>query len=308
MAVADHPLVVPIRRIILKRNGGNAVQAVRRAFNALDEHRDYGLSSQQFKNGLRVLGVVLTDQESNTVQQLFDIGNGSVSFNAFLAALKGPLSDERRHAVLDTWAQFNKDAAGCMDAVDLQERYDPSRHPLVRQGLKTQNQVLTDVVQAFNRGSAKDKAKITEQEFLDYYAAISANIEDDALFGAIVRDAWLFGDKPQKSGVRLDAPLGDHPLASVTRAAYNPAEADMFFETKLEFERPEPPRRVTGFTGYVVGVQETFGMTFQKIDAISRAEEERLVKHRPPPAGHDGSGSVLPNPRAALNRTTFKLE
>jgi Ca2+-binding EF-hand superfamily protein len=307
MGAADHPLVVPIRRIILKRNGGNAVQAVRRAFQAVDEDRDYSLSTQEFKNGLKTLGVVLTDQESLQVVQLFAIGNG-VSFNAFLSALKGPLSEQRRSAVLDTWAQFKKDSQGCMDDTDLQERYDPSHHPLVRQGLKTQNQVLTDVGHAFNRGMPKGKGKVTEQEFLDYNAAISANVEDDALFDAIVRDAWIFGDKPQKSGVRLDAPLGDHPLASISKPAYNPAEADMFFETKLEFEKPPPPRRVTGFTGYVVGVQETFGMTFQKIDALAAAEEERLVKHRPPPAGHDGSGSILPNPRAALNRTTFKLE
>ena len=67
--------------------------------------------------------------------------------------------------------------------------YDASVHPEVLDGKKTTGQVLREFLETFDVGGEVD-GKVTPQEFENYYANISASIDNDDYFELMLRNTW----------------------------------------------------------------------------------------------------------------------
>ena len=61
-------------------------------------------------------------------------------------------------------------------------------HPKVISGEMTEDEVFTLFLQNF--GDKNRDGKITKAEWNDYYAAVSANIDNDEHFCKLMRTAW----------------------------------------------------------------------------------------------------------------------
>jgi len=99
--------------------------------------------------------------------------------------------------------KFDKNGNGLIEIDDLKDVYDPSRHPDVLCGKKTEDEVLAEFLDNFeyhfsllNDNNTKD-TKITLDEFIEYYNNISMSIEDDSYFEAMMINAWNLDNKPQ---------------------------------------------------------------------------------------------------------------
>lgn len=82
----------------------------------------------------------------------------------------------------------NKDGLVKLD--DISQIYDASKHPDVIDGKKTPEQVFVEFMKLWD---TQDKdGIITFEEFCDYYTDVSASIDSDDYFAAMMTSAWKF--------------------------------------------------------------------------------------------------------------------
>lgn len=89
-----------------------------------------------------------------------------------------------------------------IEVSDLIGVYNAKKHPAVLEGRKTEEQVLGEFLETFemHHNTMNDNERdfrVTREEFLEYYANVSASIDDDMYFSAMMNSAWnLSGDAP----------------------------------------------------------------------------------------------------------------
>ena len=94
---------------------------------------------------------------------------------------------------------------------DILQSYNARTNPDVISGEKTQSQVLQEFLTTFDVGT--QDGRVTLKEFEDYYAGISASIEDDAYFQLMMWNAWNLGaNKNGKTRIHGEAPANETTL------------------------------------------------------------------------------------------------
>ena len=94
------------------------------------------------------------------------------------------MSARRKELVTRAFALLDTSGDGVVTVDEVASKYDASRHPDVRAGRKTTAEVLTEFIGNFE-GAERD-GKLTRREFEDYYANVSASIDDDNYFALMV--------------------------------------------------------------------------------------------------------------------------
>jgi Ca2+-binding EF-hand superfamily protein len=98
---------------------------------------------------------------------------------------------------------LDADKSGTLDYNDLKGVYNAQKHPEVRAGTKTEQEVIQDFLETFevhrtlskgDKLSRKD-GSVTMNEFLDYYSNVSASIDDDEYFKLMITNAWNLDNK-----------------------------------------------------------------------------------------------------------------
>jgi hypothetical protein len=88
---------------------------------------------------------------------------------------------------------INKD--GTIDISQLRAKYNPSKHPAVLDGRKTEKQILEEFANTFEEygaayGVGTKDGTITIEEFIEYYSNISASIDNDEYFVLMLKNGW----------------------------------------------------------------------------------------------------------------------
>ena len=84
---------------------------------------------------------------------------------------------------------LDKDGSGVIDAGDIVDAYDTSKHPDVIAGKKSSQEVLGEFLDTFDVGGVHD-GMVTTQEWMNYYENISSSIDMDDYFELMIRNAW----------------------------------------------------------------------------------------------------------------------
>ena len=63
-------------------------------------------------------------------------------------------------------------------------------NPEFLEGRKTRDEILQDFLNNFDGARGNNDGVVTRQEWDDYYAAVSANIDNDNHFIQLMRNAW----------------------------------------------------------------------------------------------------------------------
>ena len=77
----------------------------------------------------------------------------------------------------------------------MKGKYDASKHPDVKTGKKTEDEVLKEFLETFElhhnilHGYQSD-GLVTMDEFIEYYTNISSNIDSDPYFDLLMNNAW----------------------------------------------------------------------------------------------------------------------
>ena len=98
------------------------------------------------------------------------------------------MNQRRTDISLAAYFQFDKNADGCITAADLRGVYNCQFHPKVQNGEMTEDEVFLEFLQNF--GDKNNDGKITKEEWLEYYAAVSSSIDNDDHFVQLMKAAW----------------------------------------------------------------------------------------------------------------------
>merc|ERR1712137_933510 len=152
---------------------------------------DYG----EFKKGVADYGLDLSKDECKKLFEEFDNdGSGSVDFDEFLIDLRPPMSKARTAVIMEAFRKLDKSGDGIVTVEDLKGVYDVRNHKKYKSGEWTEDQCLTEFINSFEGGkdvpACQKDGKITKEEFINYYAGVSASIDTDAYFILMMRNAW----------------------------------------------------------------------------------------------------------------------
>jgi calcyphosin len=157
-----------------------------RVLKIMDDNGDGRLDRSELKWGLKDYGIVLSPAELEAVFSHFDRDrNGFVDRDEFLAGLRGPLSERRRALIAQAFSVLDSTGDGCVTVDDLKGRYNAKEHPEVRNGSKTEGQILAQFLQQWD--SSKD-GLVSAAEFEEYYCSVSASIDSDDYFELMMRN------------------------------------------------------------------------------------------------------------------------
>jgi calcyphosin len=185
----NHPSLESLRKQ-LKARGANGISGLSRAFRRMDFDGSKSLSYEEFSRALSESGLAISEPEKRRLFVFFDRDRGgSVDYNEFLVGIRGSLNDRRKKFVKMAFEKFDRDGNGVVDVQDIIGVYDASKHPDVISGRRTAGQILMEFIEGFDVGGEVD-GKVTLSEFENYYANISASIDDDDYFELMIRNAW----------------------------------------------------------------------------------------------------------------------
>ena len=80
------------------------------------------------------------------------------------------------------------------------DAYEAARHPEVLAGARTTEAALREFLDTFEVGGDVS-GRASRREFHEYYANVSAAVEDDAAFETLVRNAWGLQEAPGRAAV-----------------------------------------------------------------------------------------------------------
>jgi Ca2+-binding EF-hand superfamily protein len=174
----------------IRARGGLGFATLQRKFRIMDDDNNKRLDLSEFKKAMKEMNMNLSDSELRVLFDYFDSdGDGSLDFEEFLQGVRDPLSDRRVRLVQMAFHKLDKDGNGMVDAEEVASAYDASKHPEVLSGRMTAKEVLRQFLETFDVGGVKD-GMVTQQEFINYYANLGANIDNEDYFELMIRNAW----------------------------------------------------------------------------------------------------------------------
>ena len=104
---------------------------------------------------------------------------------------------------------MDKNGNGNIEVDDIKGVYNASKHPDVKSGKKTEDEILGEFLDTFefhlsltvsflfyfqNQGKTKNRS-ISLDEFIEYYNNISMSIDDDKYFELMINTCWNLDGK-----------------------------------------------------------------------------------------------------------------
>lgn len=174
----------------MKKRGSSGFAGMQRRFRIMDDDGSKSLNLAEFKKAMKELKVDLADSDLRMLFEHFDRdSSGSITFDEFIQGVREPLNEKRLALVKQAFNILDTDGSGIVDAEEIATKYDASKHPEVLAKRKTTAQVLKEFLDNFDVGGVKD-GKVTQDEFVNYYTNIGANIDNDEYFELMIRNAW----------------------------------------------------------------------------------------------------------------------
>lgn len=155
----------------------------------------------EFRKAIKDFRVDLNEGEIQAVFNEFDRdGSGEIDYDEFVRGVRGPMNKFRVNIVMAAFKKIDKDGSGILDLNDIKGTYNASRHPDVKSGKKTEDEVLGEFLETFEmhhslNGKGSRDRRVTPEEFIEYYNNVSASIDNDQYFELMMNNAWkLMGE------------------------------------------------------------------------------------------------------------------
>ncbi len=133
--------------------GVRGINGLKRVFRILDDDGSKSLSLAEFGKAMQDYRIFPSDApEVARVFGLFDTdGSGVINYDEFLRGVVGEMSDRRQDIVFKAFQKFDKDGNGQVNIEDLKGWYNASLHPDVRNGKKSEEDILYEFLDTFEQ-------------------------------------------------------------------------------------------------------------------------------------------------------------
>ena len=194
-------------RAKLAARGGRGILGLQRQFRIFDDDESRDLDMQEFKKACKDFRMEFSDPDIERLFRIFDRDqSGRISYDEFLRGIRGEMNQFRQGLVKQAYNKLDRDHNGVITLSDIKQVYNAKKHPDVRSGKKTEDEVLMEFLDTFeqayavtHKGSNDDK--VTWDEFLEYYNNVSMSIDNDEYFQLMMNSAWnLDGSRVTKHG------------------------------------------------------------------------------------------------------------
>ena len=178
-----------VRDLLKSRSAGGGLHGLRRIFRSMDSYGSSGkLDKNEFSEGLKDYGVEVSNAEMEELFRYFDRdGDGTVSLEEFFRSIKENMTPAREELVKRAFAKMDVDGNGYICAADIRGVYSTEGHPQIESGEKTQEEVLQEFINNFQRDGDD---KVTYDEFLEYYGDLSFSIDNEEYWTLMMTNAW----------------------------------------------------------------------------------------------------------------------
>eukprot|EP00927_Polykrikos_kofoidii_P058511 TRINITY_DN53068_c0_g1_i1.p1 TRINITY_DN53068_c0_g1~~TRINITY_DN53068_c0_g1_i1.p1 ORF type:complete len:189 (-),score=46.22 TRINITY_DN53068_c0_g1_i1:104-670(-) len=177
----------------LASRGGHSLGGLARQFKIMDDAGDKKLDAGDLKYGLQDFGIeISSDELAEFIAHADSETDGVLTYNEFIVAIRGPMSDDRKAVVDQAYAKFDADGNGFVKIDDIKAVYSADEHPKVISGEMTPDQVFAEFLQAF--GDKDADGMISQDEWYTYYNTISAGVDNDEEFALIITNAWKLNE------------------------------------------------------------------------------------------------------------------
>ena len=135
--------------------------------------------------------------DNNNEKQINSASEYKIKYDLLLKSIIGNISIKRRALIQKVFDSFSRDKNGKILISDMKNRFNPSRHPDVLKGSKTENKILGEFLdfleifrEYYNNLHGGYTFNMVFQEFLEFYSEISLSIEDDKDFENLLINCW----------------------------------------------------------------------------------------------------------------------
>ncbi|KAL5283458.1 hypothetical protein ACFFRR_006002 [Megaselia abdita] len=184
--LTDGSDLTPIRKLMLLclRQGAGGIVILGRNFRHLNIDKKENVSFDTFKHAIIGTGYDMDDSE---IDDLFE---NFVDVNEFFDKLRPPMSDTRMSSLNEAFSKLDPEGKGSTDSANFKKIYNVDKHPRYQNGDYTKESMDKRMLKDF------DENIITKEDFINYYSAISAQIDKDVYFDLLMRESY-----PGKRGV-----------------------------------------------------------------------------------------------------------
>lgn len=184
-----------VKARILEMGGANGIRSIIHLLKRMDADGSGSLDRKELLEGLTGFGIEgledIPGGDMDKVMQYFDRdGNGRVSIEEFHLGLQGRMPRKRVMLVRQAFQLLDSTGDGVVTVEDVAHVFDTSKHPDVISGKRSRDEVLQDMLAAFEGGRGRADGYVHWHEFLQYYKDLSSAILNDNQFELMMRNAW----------------------------------------------------------------------------------------------------------------------
>jgi calcyphosin len=181
-------LLAQVKARILER-GMYGIRGLARTFWIMDNNGNGTLSADEFKDSLLEYGISLTKDQADEILRKFDKNkDGLVNFNEFLWFLRGDINPFWQGLILQAYKKLDANRDGRVRLDDIAKIYDASKHPDVLSGKASPEDVYMEFMSMWD--TQEIDGIISPLEFTEYFKDVSASIDSDQYFEAMIKRAW----------------------------------------------------------------------------------------------------------------------
>lgn len=180
------------RQLLLRSAASvNGIRSFSRSLGIADDLGGKQVSEAELRQALQDNSVTLTPHEIANIFAVLDrAGSHTIDPTEFIAAMYTDMSPLRRVWLQRVWRLFHKDPqSGAVGVGELQRQFVAEGHPAVLRGEASAAAVRAEFESTFNADTNPD-GEVSREEFLEYYAGVSASCGDDEEFVALLRGVW----------------------------------------------------------------------------------------------------------------------
>ena len=194
-------ILIHLRSILIER-GFTGIMSMRRTFMLMDENSSKKISFNDFDKLFKTFRYDLSETEINNLFNYYDKGrNGFIKYDEFIKDLCANLNEFRKRILKQVFNKLDNGEKGFITVGTIRNEYNPRGNPLVRQGKRTEDEILAEFLDVleyhFNLLIEKNEEEIDVNDievdfddFCDFYKNISLCIEDDKYFEIMVLSEW----------------------------------------------------------------------------------------------------------------------